>query len=311
MGNDYVTGYYFNRIGHVEITGPDGELHSYGGGNNNSNYPLDFKFNIRKPAGANNLTADISILGLTRDTIDFLTCWQPRNVSEKLKHEIKVYAGYENTNSNVGNYASLGEQLLFHGYIIRAIPTMPPERWLVMTADNMSWRTINAGIIELRMNDVSVEDIFNQAASKIGLKPIWSALVPKKMISYYEFSGTATTLIKHLEQLDDILVRSENGILYATDKYSQNKPNVPTLNSYTIPVSEDSGLIKINNISYNEGIEIVTRLDSRYVVNSYIEVNSKSIPSANGVYRIFDLEFVGHLRGQEWFVNIKARPNRY
>ena len=129
----------FNRVGHVEIDFGTDSTYSSGAGriavSNQGKFfsfeGLDFKFRISKicdeyPKGF----AEISILGLQKDTINRLTELTTQDEAMRHKKRIRVYAGYaDETNPDYKG------DLICDMDIVYATPTTPPpEVWVTITA---------------------------------------------------------------------------------------------------------------------------------------------------------------------------------
>lgn len=299
--------------------GEDGNMHEYGGDDG-----LDFKFRIKKPLGAVRMEADISILGLTLETIKYLTTWEPWNVATAKKRKIEVYAGYEAT----------GAQLLFEGYIVHALPTQPPEMWLNIKADNISYldtasysldsRTIKpkpqvvpehpekelkGPIIEAKHGlmaagkAVTVQDVFLLAAKKLNLSPDWRGNLTGPVIETFTFNGTSQELIDKLNTLASMRVYEEDGMLVATPIEPSNKSR------RNLKVNTDNGMLGISEINFT-GIVFRNRLTTDYNRFDWVDVESDLIGGATGTYLVYQVEYSGHYRGNEWEVKVWARSQK-
>lgn len=275
---------YWKRVGCVSINGTE-----YGGGEN----ALDFKFSIRKTLASQRFEASIGILGLSMETIHDLASWQPWNVAVAREREIKVYAGYEGDSQN--------DQLIFSGYIIEAKPTSPPEMWLNIKADNLSFydkKVVKQNSNQERMFTQIVSDL----AKSAGLRASISSEIEDKSIRGAYFNKVASEIPSYVETLHDVFSYVDEGVLYVVPRRPANYPRERGI--YTLDM--DSGLLGIASIEWSSLVARM-RLDTRFRLNDFVWIDSKLYPeNATGAYLVNEVEYKGHLRGQEWETVIHA-----
>lgn len=279
---------YWKRVGHISINGVN-----YGSDDN----ALDFRFRIRKVLAAQRFEASIDILGLSLETIHELTMWQPWNVSIAKERTIEVYAGYEDE----------GEKLLFSGYIYEARPTNPPNMWLNIKADNLSFldKKLEQGCkrgkckFKKYLKEL-VDNAYFESGKRLALK-IASDVENKDLYNPY-YNSTLSTLPQYIESLHDVFSYIDNGCLYVVNR---NPKEYPTMRGIYV-LNVDTGLLGIGKYDYSQ-IEAKMRLDTRFGMNDFIWIQSELYPeNATGAFLVNEVEYNGHLRGQEWETVIHA-----
>lgn len=281
---------YWNRIGHVRIEGPDGKMYSYGGDTDS----LDFKFRVQKLCGNIYVKFSVSILGLSASTINFLTTW---NVARALRtpRRIEVYAGYESDGK---------APLIIKGYIINAIPTTPPEMWLNIEGLNV----VMAGKSEIVPEDsivfskttTTAKDLFEKAAQVAGYKPVWTLddAAGSRIVTVPRLRCDKSELIEQVKQILGVLIEIEGDCLVA-----HNTNGWVGMPQFASEVSMDTGMIEISHIDVR-GAKIKIRLNDTFKLFSWIHLTSKLIPKATGYYFVVGKVLQGHLRGEDWFVEL-------
>lgn len=280
---------YYKRVGYIEISDANGNMIRYGG---NGETSLDFKFNIKWPIYARRIEADIAILGLSEDVINYLTTISDIASAQRENKRISVYAGYEDT----------GPMLLFTGYIIYARATKPPEMWINIKASNASFHQddnlISINIIEEDNKKLKFKELCEKVCSEIGYSLNFKAYDFADIeIESFECVGTKSKIISSLNSMvDDVYIfDSYNGILTVAPKKEKGTPSPKET------ISGESGLLDITNVNF-VGIEIVRFLDTTIGMCDWFCVNSKTVRKANtGIYRAYEITYKGHLRGQEWY----------
>lgn len=330
MTNNYS---FYNRIGRVEITDGTSILYTSSSGRQvhihrigvNKNMmrafsDLDFTFSCRNVCDMTTVSssAKVSILGLSRETIRFLTTVKPTGVERQEGIRVRVYASYEN----------YGDNLIFDGDIARAIPSVPPENWI----------NIEAFVGEYRKNDlVSIQipgyikriDLLNTIA-KVMKKELVLVKPRGKTISdeyqkrlmqelngkIYGFgcNGTRRDLIIALNKFSRCRVYEDATHLYAAMPDVQRSIygglNGANINEY-VSISEDSGMIGIPEIitgispdgngSTAQTLKIKTFINPNIRLWDSVYVKSIYMPSINGLYSVREMEYNGHFRGQDWY----------
>lgn len=276
---------YYKRVGYVAIEGADGVMRSYGGGDG-----LDFKFSGEK-VGDIYAQFEVGILGLSAETINDLTIWNPGEAIAASR-KIAVYAGYEEGGI---------EHPLFEGIILEAIPTNPPEMWVnfkCLRFGDESGDVINPELLK----DEKVGKIFNRLAYEFGLNPKWNAIsIPYDAKVDFDYSGGKCEVCRKFAEAFGVTVFEEFGILYAID----NRPQLYPPSGTIIEVSQRTGMLALGNITL-AGATIKTRLNDKSGLATWVRLTSEIVPKANGLYIVVRKKHAGHFRGQEWTTELET-----
>lgn len=281
---------YWNRIGRIRIEGPDGNMYEYGNDSNS----LDFKFKVEKFCGNVFVMFSVGVLGLSPTTINFLATW---NIAKALKNprKIEVYAGYESDGR---------APLIAKGFIVNAIPTTPPDMWLNIEAINLAYEgkssVSSREIIQRESQITTVRKAFEDLARYIDLDPVWRVELSDgdRKIRIPKFVCDKSEIITLFANTLDILIEIEGDLLVAHDKKGwYGTPKNPH------DISLETGMIEISHVDI-AGAKIKTRLDDSRKVFSWVNLTSKLIPKASGLYYVIGKTDVGHLRGEEWYTEL-------
>jgi hypothetical protein len=251
---------------------------------------LDFKFDGEIVANTYS-SFTVSILGLTLETINKLTAWNPVEVYGK-KRRIRVYAGYEHDGI---------ENPIFEGLVIEAIPTNPPEMWLnfkciinigyegpLISYDNPDRRTL--GDI---WNDIAKVNNYSGARWE-------STRIDKNKRVVFSFDGkSAAKLIYDFTHRFDVIGLNINDVLVCKDKRMWSDPKKPKE-----IISTKTGLLGIAGVSV-KGATIRRRLSDTAACSDCVYLMSEVIPKANGPYTIIKKRHVGHFRGKDWYTELE------
>lgn len=277
---------YWNRIGYVEIENIGGGWDRYGGVGD----ALDFKFEGTY-VGSVCPRFSVSILGLSMDTINKLTVWHPAE-SIKAKRGIRVYAGY--SKDGISNP-------LFEGFILQALPTNPPEMWLNFDC----LMRINKN--KPKMSDESVSgakliDILKKIGEEWNLPVRWDAeKVSQNTTGNFVFTGkTPQMMVDDFSDKFNVIIYCDYNTLVCQDKECWTNPP-----KKAEKLSMDTGLLGVTELT-PKGATLIKRLDSAIKVFSCVELESKLIPKANGIYRAIKVTHKGHFRGDAWTTSIMA-----
>lgn len=280
----------FNRKCYVEFSVPQGSKNVFGVDvkyNAKRIEDVDIKFDIELPMSAMMVEANIAICNLTRSDIEFLTTFASRMTALNQHKRIRVFAGYEDTQTN----------LIFDGEIFEAKPTQPPDIWLECKAlSGIYGSTVQ--ISKSVLNPIKIKDLYIAAAGWLGVELDWRA-TSQKTVEKFDFTGSQTQLLASLFKVADVIPFLEDGKLAAVDKDSAQM--VESVKE----ISEDSGMIGIPKVDYI-GAEIKMLLDTGLKRGDTVYLRSKRIPAASGYYRIYHMRHEGHLRGEEWYTTIKT-----
>lgn len=269
---------FFNRSYHLTITD---ELTK----KSRTYTELDIKFSVKRPVGPCKVEAHISILGLSAQTINELTAvsiMAPVQAFQK-KKRITLTAGYE------GN-----ETAIFTGYITHAVCDPPPNMWLHITAYTFSEDVQEVFKCSLK-NGTKLKDAFEYAAKLLGYTPKWEYTGFNKDVAGWTICGNRTNIIQCLNELASWYVFVDGQFLYAVDKHIKYRQS-----AVSGSLDRKNGLIRVLDVNYY-GATFQTWLRNDVPLARFVKLVSELIPSASGVYNIYEKEYRGHFRGDEWF----------
>lgn len=270
----------FNRVCYVEFITANGQAKRLS--------DIDIQFSIEKHMGAVMNEANITIYNLTREDIEYLTTFTSQWIAYKQRKRIRIFAGYSDT--------SVG--LIFDGDIIEALPTIPPDIALRCKARSGAYN--NSTMISKSVTEpIYVKDLLKQAGSWTGLTINDHTTTDRKIGGFY-YTGSVTQLIGQLNDIPDIIAYEDDGNLWVVDK-----KNTDTGLQMRV-INKNSGMIEMPQPDAL-GIEVKVLLDPAIKLGQQIKVESEMIPACNGVYTVYELKHTGHLRGNEFYTDIKAR----
>ena len=285
----------FGRIGFIRIADDDGNMIQYGGIDANRSY--DIKFDVER-FGMYYSKFKVSILGLSSDTISRLTEWDEYAAYERHR-AVEVYAGYyiETNGRKVPRVACIAS-----GFILRSIATNPPERWLEMTC--LKELANKNPVTPTTAENLSVEDIFDIICKLNNRTSDTSRLSEQeknKTVGSFTFEGSASSLFYKF-QSDFKMRLKDNGTSVSAIPMSEfrEEPSDATI------ISIDNGLIDSLNID-QKGIKLRLRLNTNFDIFQWTHVMSMVNPKYNGYYYIISMRYIGHLRGNEWFVELDTQ----
>jgi len=282
---------FWGRKGFVKIEDESRKMVSYGGPLCNG---LDIKFKVEKLTGDAVVAFEVGVLGLSSDTINHLTVWNPQESFDRMRR-IEIYAGYEKDGLS---------SPIASGYVIQAYPTNPPEMWMNFFCLNLiNLKNPIKGVAE--MVGKTRKEIFAKAAEVLKLTPDWGASKGDDKVAKFAFDCNIMSLIDKIKDEFDILVTADNGKLTARDKrgYTEKPPkNVPI-------VDLEHGLLALGNVTLS-GATIKTRLSDMAQLFSWIYMKSVIVPKANGYYYVVRKAHVGQLRGQDWYTELQLMRYR-
>ena len=268
---------FYNRSGWISIEGRDGKMHDFKG--------LDFKFSGEKVGSAYG-KFECSIGGLSSDSINELSAW---NVGESVKRmrRVDVYAGYEDS----------GAERIFSGYVLEAHPTPPPDMWVNIVCLPKLDQSVNVSV----QTHGSLDDVTREVANHMGLEYYRIDInydESKKFKFVYDGSriGLVNSLAKSVSakvfvEDDTLIVASKRGWLEAVK------------NAHAI--SMQTGMISTPKVDMR-GAVIRVRVDDSYGICSWVYLDSKLFPKANGYYFVIKKKHQGHFRGDEWFTDLEC-----
>ncbi len=276
---------------------------------------IDFKFQIRKVCDmtSTNSEASVSILGLSRDTIHRLTTLRAVGPELQMQKRVRVYASYED----------FGDNLVFDGDIVKAQPSIPPENWLNINAFVGNYR--HNELYSLAVNDrLAVQSLMYNGAKLLGLKNVKfvdadNAKVQtemKRTLKGFDSSGTKADLLQMMNRVSDFMVFEDNGTLVCKLKDDSTRSR----NTAAV-LSETTGMIGIPEVlvgsAEGKGKKDASdtspsslRLSVKCFINPSIQLwdlvylKSVYLPDADGYYTVNEIEYNGHLRGQDWYMTL-------
>lgn len=248
----------------------------------------------------------VRICGLSTDTIEEFTMFQPNWTNKEYFKRLKLEVGHmEDGKNNVS--------CIIDGYIERAVPTAPPDRWLVCSVVE----ALNSftEYKEIHDTDTTLYGLVQKIGKEYNVLTgggftvrdyTGKALTTK--IKEYRFFGNMSAQLSNIMNLykkkGGFRVWYQLGQFYIADYEYQKGKDLNVL------IGEDDkrkGLI-IYGIPqpYNWGCNIRTEIVDTISLLNKVTIKSKSIPSMNGVYNPFSLTYVGESRGTNWYVDMAA-----
>lgn len=213
---------------------------------------------------------EVRIANLDKPTLDFiLTETSPLNQNRTPK-KIIVEAGR----------ASWGYTQLIIGDIISAVPTQPPDIWLIvkaLTANYYNGETVSKSYGAIAPLSAIAADV----ANSMGLVLDFQA--QDKNIANWSFTGGAGKQVSALG-------KTGNLACYVDDQRLVLKPKREPLQNSVKIVNEQSGMVGIPEIS-PYGVKVTYMLDNVSKLGGAIIVQSIRNPAANGQYCIYKLSF--------------------
>lgn len=272
---------FWNRIGWLDIEG-------YG----SPPIGLDFKFEVRK-IGNVYPSFKASILGLSSANINALTVWNPSDAF-KAAREISVFAGYEDDGSPAE---------ICRGYVMRAMPTPPPEMW--MNFECMFQLEGKDVVEEPYTMFATIDEIVRQlwAESGIIVSMARSANYNRTSKSLFTFEGSKDLLIERFcDKFGFIAVYEDTSTatIYNRKPWRYSEPDPNRINV----INTDTGLLMVGNVDMT-GAKVRTRLNDRYGLCEWVRLESRLIPKASGYYFVMEKKHVGHLRGKDWYTELR------
>lgn len=274
---------YWDRDGWVDIEG-------YG----NPPKGLDFRFEAMC-AGDVYPNFSVGVLGLSMKNINALTVWNPSDAISASRR-VSVYAGYKSDGIR-GPICT--------GYVLRAIPTPPPEAWINFECVLSLGKKKIPSISTLPQIRGKAFDIAFSLAKEAGFSSLmWNAKsVRHDAYAEFTFSCSNDFLIeKFVRKLGLSAIYGTDGTVSIYDRkpwYSSSPdPN------RTPVISSETGLLMLGNVD-SAGATVRVRLNDRYSLFGWVKLETTLIPSASGYYFIVTKKHVGHYRGDEWYTELK------
>ena len=248
---------------------------------------LSIKGNVKRQAGNTQSEASLQIANLDKKTVEYHTTYTTPYFNPQTKKKINIYAGYELT----------GWGRIFSGDITQAIPNGMPDNWLNIKAQSLYYA--NRTNLSYGANNISVQELGKSISGQLGLSFDWQA-TSQKTVDSFDFIGSKAELIKHYNQLDNITMFEDNGVLRVVDKIQ-----TPPQKGIKF-ISKKTGLIgEVEPDQY--GIKLKCLIDASLDCGKWIKTKSEKLPNTNGLYSIYTLDFDFATREQQFYCNIYAK----
>jgi hypothetical protein len=328
---------YWHRCYYIEITAPDGKVLTYDSlqMENAGKQPLDIKFSVEYSTG---ITPKFSldILGLSKETIDYLTVWDSASAVSK-RMDVRLYAGYEKNGGNI---------LIAQGMIFSAMPTSsPPEIWFhiecisnckrIEPMTNPNYNTPTSGSDEPPQEDSSAEESHNLESDGVGKNPdddvkdtanatanaIEADKVEDRRGDVGNKTGTVATDVKgktavqtanELKDKNNVKVAVQTKPLKPKQKgkgqilvIADSKPKMDVKGTLSV----ENGMIELSDIKLQKA-SATRLLDTTFQMLDIIRVESTLIPDYSGLFLIDGVLYEGHFRGNNWFQKLSLTKIR-
>ena len=252
---------------------------------------LAIKGKVSRKGGSTQAEAQVSIANLPQEDIEFLTTYSSPYMKPTTKKLIRVFAGYSKT----------GWGQIFSGDIEEAIPADMPDTWLNIKAKSLYYS--NRTPLSFGVSNISSKDLAQSIAKELGLNFEWQA-TSQKTFDQFQHTGSQTGLIKQYNKLDDVTMYEDNGVLRVVDKIV----NRPTSDKGVKLISKDSGMIGLPEPD-QYGVKVKCLLDPSLNLSKWVKVESVKLPTINGYYQVYDLDFDFANREQNFYCNIYAKTS--
>lgn len=257
---------------------------------------LDIKFEIERLFTTHICESKISILGISRETMNPIikVAREVFMKAAEMEIEVDLCAGYGD-----GPVSSI-----FRGFVIDAKADTPPDMWLHLTCVNycdVGTKAFSVSVCPPRSYRITYLDVAKTVAKECGFSGVDSSLYTQpaksageQLKSSFVVSGTRQRIINALSSLhsDKWKIAVDMNVLKIMDrtpKYSK-KPFV---------FNAESGLLAVTNVDFI-GCYVTTFLQDLPANQRWVRVESKNNPGANDVFAILSKKFVGHYRGDKW-----------
>lgn len=260
---------------------------------------IDIMFTVTKKRCALRNSASFQIANLKRERIEYLTSFASQWVNMEKHRRIRIKAGY--VDKDVKD-KGLNAGIIYDGDLLSAIPTQPPDVWLECEGLSGMYDNQKIGALSIK-GKVKVSEIAKTIANKLKLKFI-NELTAKndKTVDGFYHSGGMSDLTDEINNLGIATVFIDDDTLHIQD----NDPKIPT-NTDTVPVvSMETGLIGIPRPD-PLGVRFTVQLTSKYKLGEALKLESKAIPSCNGIYYPYIITYRGSLRGAQFVTELDCR----
>jgi len=248
---------------------------------------LAIKGRISRKMGSVLSDARISVANLKRSQVEYLTTYTSPYVNPSVRKKINIYAGYEKA----------GWGRIFTGDIYKALPEGMPDTWVNIEAKSLFYQ--NRIPLSYGLQNVTMEEAGKSIATNLGLSFEWQAS-SQKTLDVFNFSGSQAQLIKEYNELDDVVMFEDNGVLKVVDKIAKRGDKTAKL------VNENSGLIGQPEPD-QFGVKFKCLLDASLYCGDWVKLESRVLPMINGYYQVYTIDFDFASREQQFYCEIYAK----
>jgi len=248
---------------------------------------LAIKGRVSRKMGSVLSDARISVANLKRSQVEYLTTYTSPYVNPSVRKKINIYAGYEKA----------GWGRIFTGDIYKALPEGIPDTWLNIEAKSLFYQ--NRIPLSYGLQNVTMEEAGKSIATNLGLSFEWQAS-SQKTLDVFNFSGSQAQLIKEYNELDDVVMFEDNGVLKVVDKIAKRGDKTAKL------VNANSGLIGQPEPD-QFGVKFKCLLDASLYCGDWVKLESRNLPMINGYYQVYTIDFDFASREQQFYCEIYAK----
>lgn len=248
---------------------------------------LAIKGRVSRKMGSILSEAKLSVANLKQSQLEYLTTYTSPYINPSVRKKINIYAGYENS----------GWGRIFTGDIYKALPDGMPDTWLNIEAKSLFYQ--NRIPLSYGLQNVSMEEAGKSIANNLGLSFEWQA-TSKKTLDVFNFCGSQAQMIKEYNELDDVIMFEDNGVLKVVDKIAKRENRSAKL------ISPQTGLIGLPEPD-QFGVKLKCLLDASLFCGDWIQLVSEKLPVVNGYYQIYTIDFDFASREQQFYCEIYAK----
>jgi hypothetical protein len=229
---------------------------------------------------------DITILGLSSETRNFILR-ETRPLTPNAKRVlVELQVGRE----------SYGASTYYSGYVFRSEATPKPNLGVMLKcivgANNKNKMVQNTAGELTKLSAIAKTVAQNNDLSL-------NFQTTDKNIRSYSFTGSADAAIKNLEQIANVEVFVDSGILYVKDQGDAASTRV----SYDV---NDSLNNLISSTGTESGVKVRTMFNPNINIGSIINLDSKLNPQLTGSYVLYKVEFHITSRAQPFYLDIEG-----
>lgn len=254
---------------------------------NNDGVMLQVDFNIKKSAKGAPSSGEITVTGMPKDDIAFLSTNFNPQTGQLKPSLVSLSGGYSQNTAE-----------LLSGNIIEAIPNLDSPNYSIRL-------NVQAGIINNLQNnavshsikDATLKQICENIAKNNNVSLDFRA--NDKKVGDYAFAGSPFYQIQQFRTTyrdKDIFIAGDSLVVQDIDFVSKK----------VYKVNNKSGLIGSPKPT-PQGCEVQMLLNPFLEIGDCIDLESLKLPQLNGVYSILELSHIGGNRSNQWVSKIKAQ----